>query len=806
MIRILETYVVRYRPKEAEEGEEPEEIELPRDIFDRLINSVVFAAIWGIGGVLDEGSRPVFEEFLMQVLNGDDVIEANKLDLGTNADGTPKAHEPMRIPNKIAGDYKSVFDLYFDQDELSWRDWMQTRDRYVVDKSKSFLQLSIPTVDTVRVQHICGEALRNLQHVLLVGPTGTGKSLALGELLGAHFNDAEWTSYQLGFSAQTTALQTELIMQGKMEKKKRGYFGPKMNKKGVIFVDDLNMPQKNKYGAQPPIELLRQYMDYGGWYNVEDPEREFYNLINCIFAAAMSRATVSTRYIRHFNILYCEPYSAESKSAIFSTVMDWMFAKSNPSYPQPVQQMKEGIVNHTLTVFERTSESFRPTPAKGHYSYNLRDIAKVFQGISKSSAKAVKKEGDMVKLWAHECARVFQDRLVSAADRDTFQGILTKTMKEKFRMDWNTLVKQEPLLFASFVPLCYPDGDTTKRPYPDVYCELVDLEKSKTVCEQKLVDYNSDAMNYSRKMDLVLFFAAIEHVVKIHRIITTEFGHALLIGVGGSGRKSLTNLATYIAEYDTFGIEITKSYNFDSWRDDMRERLYMDAGTRNDYVAVFLFNDTQIINESFLEDVNNVLNNGEIPNLYPAIEDIANVCEIMLDENKNDPRFKGMGQEELMSEFKQNCKQSVHVVLTMSPIGEAFRRRLRMFPALVNCCAIDYFLPWPQDALQSVAEYFIKEVDDLPEMNGVCSICVDMQLRTTMLAEKYKNVEKRYYYVTPTSYLVLLRNFKKLLGRKRGQIDSVIHKYEVGIKQLAEANEAVAKLQEQLKILMPKLV
>lgn len=273
--------------------------------------------------------------------------------------------------------------------------------------------------------------------------------------------------------------------------------------------------------------------------------------------------------------------------------------------------------------------------------------------------------------------------------------MLSKTMKEKFRQDWTTLVKQEPLLFASFVPLCYPDGDTSKRPYADVYCELIDLEKSKKTCDQKLIDFNSDAMNYSRKMDLVLFFSAIEHIVKIHRIITTEFGHALLIGVGGSGRKSLTNLATYIAEYATFGIEITKSYNFETWREDMRDRLYMDAGTQNDYVAVFLFNDTQIINESFLEDINNILNNGEIPNLYSTIEDINNVNEIMLDENKNDPRFKGMSTEEVMLEFKANGKKSVHVVLTMSPIGEDFRRRLRMFPALVNCCAIDYFLPWP---------------------------------------------------------------------------------------------------------------
>ena len=115
------------------------------------------------------------------------------------------------------------------------------------------------------------------------------------------------------------------------------------------------------------------------------------------------------------------------------------------------------------------------------------------------------------------------------------------------------MVEVEPLLFGSFVPLVYPDDDTTKKPLNDLYCELYDRKKVKDAAEMALIDYN--ATHSGKKMNLVLFVAAIEHIVKIHRVITTEYGNALLVGVGGSGRKSLTELATSIALFESFSIE-----------------------------------------------------------------------------------------------------------------------------------------------------------------------------------------------------------------------------------------------------------
>jgi dynein heavy chain, axonemal len=123
--------------------------------------------------------------------------------------------------------------------------------------------------------------------------------------------------------------------------------------------------------------------------------------------------------------------------------------------------------------------------------------------------------------------------------------------------------------------------------------------------------------------------------------------------------------------------------------------------------TVFNFSDTQITLEAFVEDINNILNGGIIPNLYTEADEITNIIDLMKDANKNNAAFKNFTDTEVMNDFLNKAKTNIHLVLTMSPIGEDFKRRLRMFPSLVNCCTIDWFLPWPKEALQSVAEYFL---------------------------------------------------------------------------------------------------
>jgi dynein heavy chain, axonemal len=298
-LRVFDHFIVEWKAEDSKGA--------PGNADDICFNAIVFAGIWGIGCQIEETTRPKFDKFFQLLIQGEDVQEQFKIDI-------PKV-DPMKVPNKVGGEVPTLFELAFVKDQVSWMHWTKTIPTYVVPKDCTYSEVIVPNVDSIRVRYCLNQLLMQKKHVLIVGETGTGKSIMIQQELKENFQNDDYMFLGLAFSAQTSANQTQLIIDGGMEKKRKGFYGPPLGKDGIIFVDDLNMPQKEVYFAQPPIELLRQWMDYGGWYDIDTPEREFRYTQKVSFVAAMAaagRQTITNRYVRHFNIIYVEPYSNES--------------------------------------------------------------------------------------------------------------------------------------------------------------------------------------------------------------------------------------------------------------------------------------------------------------------------------------------------------------------------------------------------------------------------------------------------------------------------------------------------------------
>ena len=109
------------------------------------------------------------------------------------------------------------------------------------------------------------------------------------------------------------------------------------------------------------------------------------------------------------------------------------------------------------------------------------------------------------------------------------------------------------------------------------------------------------------------------------------------------------------------------------------------------------------------------------------------------------------------------------MVLAFSPVGDAFRTRLRMFPSLVNCCTIDWFAEWPAEALYSVGKQQMTLEDlKLPNLEGMLKVFSVVHQSVEKAAKRTMESVRRAIYITPTSYLELISSFKKAPRRRNG--------------------------------------
>ncbi|XP_025057963.1 dynein heavy chain 9, axonemal [Alligator sinensis] len=725
----------------------------PKELYELYF---VFAVVWAFGGMM-------FQDQLV-----DYRVEFSKWWV--------TEFKTIKFPSQ-----GTVFDFYIDPETKKFEPWSKLIPKFEFDPELPLQACLVPTSETIRVRYFMDKLLEQRRPVMLVGNAGTGKSVLVGSKLSSLDTD-EYMVKNVPFNYYTTSAMLQAVLERPLDKKAGKNYGPPGTKKLIYFIDDMNMPEVDTYGTVQPHTLIRQHLDYGHWYDRNKLSlKEIMNVqyVSCMNPTAGS-FTINSRLQRHFSVFTLSFPGSDALSTIYSTILSQHLKSGN--FPGPLQKSAQQLITLALALHQKVAAMFLPTAIKFHYIFNLRDLSNIFQGILFSTPECLKHPQDLVKLYLHEANRVYRDNMVDEKDFDIFDKMQMEMVK-KFYDETEEMLEQTKKMNM----YCHFSKGIGESKYMPVQT----WESLNQILVEALDNYNE----VNAAMNLVLFEDAMCHVCRINRILESPRGNALLVGVGGSGKQSLTRLAAFISSLEVFQITLKKGYGIPDLKADLASQ-YLKAGVKN-IGTVFLMTDAQVADERFLVLVNDLLASGEIPDLFPD-DEVENIISSVRNEVKNQGLMDT--KETCWKFFINRVRRQLKVALCFSPVGNKLRIRSRKFPAIVNCTAIDWFHEWPQEALESVSMRFLQETQniELSVKDSISKFMAYVHTSVNEMSRSYLSNERRYNYTTPKSFLEQIKLYQNLLCKKGKELTAKMERLENGLQKLNSTSAQVDDLKAKL--------
>eukprot|EP01116_Phalansterium_solitarium_P005286 TRINITY_DN1679_c0_g1_i1.p1 TRINITY_DN1679_c0_g1~~TRINITY_DN1679_c0_g1_i1.p1 ORF type:complete len:4594 (-),score=1709.56 TRINITY_DN1679_c0_g1_i1:318-14099(-) len=748
------------------------EFPLAPEIVERyLANRVYYALMWGFGGSMNLADREEFSRFLQNYPS------------------------PPLVPSNSPND-PPLLDYGLELETGTWSLWrLRVPIVEVESKKVGSPDVVIPTVDTVRHEEVLQSWLAEHRPLLLCGPPGSGKTMTLTNALN-QFPDFEVLS--LNFSSATTPALIMKTFEHHCEYKRT----PKgdmvlrptdLSKWLVIFCDEVNLPAPDNYGTQVVITFMRQLIEQGGFWRAGD--HTWISLERIQFVGACNpptdpgRTPLSHRFLRHCPLLLVDFPSVPSLEQIYGT-----FCRALMSMVPSLKGQGDALTKAMVSFYAMSQKKFTPD-IQAHYIYSPRELSRWVRAIGEALKPLTNCSPDeLVRIVVHEGLRLFQDRLVEKHERDWTDKTLDETFLSHFP-DVDPACLKRPILYSNWLTKEYVG---------------VDRAPLKEYVQARLKIFQEEELD----VQLVIFNEVLDHILRIDRVFKQPQGHALLIGVSGGGKTVLSRFVAWLGGLSVFTIKVNNRYTAADFDEDLRE-VMLRSGTKDEKL-VFIFDESNVLESSFLERMNTLLAGGEVPGLFEGEEWTG-----LMHSCKEGAQKAGLlidSEDELYKWFTGNVRRNLHVVFTMNPAGQDFHNRAATSPALFNRCVLDWFGEWSNDALFQVAADFTRNIElDHPEWRLAPSYVEDPDLPMPMshregvyasmvyvhrtIGEANKRLLKkqgRQNYVTPRHYLDFIKHFVSLLSKKREELEDEQLHLNIGLQKLRDTEEQVKDMQVQL--------
>ena len=271
---------------------------------------------------------------------------------------------------------------------------------------------------------------------MLVGGAGTGKTTILQDFLSNL--DSNWMQYDIAMNFYTDSFSLQQQLENPIDKRSGHTFGPPSGRKLVYFVDDLNLPYVETYGTQNSLSLMRQLIDHGNFFDRIDLGFRT-KVVDTQFVTAMNPTagsfTISDRLQRQFATFACMMPSQGDLRSIYHSILEGHLE----SFDRKLSGLTDALIDSTVNITKSVQSSFLPSAIKFTYNWNMRELSNIVQGLCRADADSYTEPLQLVRLWYHECNRVFKDRMVVNLDLSRFDGKILFFRFFVFRLKYLTV-------------------------------------------------------------------------------------------------------------------------------------------------------------------------------------------------------------------------------------------------------------------------------------------------------------------------------------------------------------------------------